>query len=48
MIVERSERKEKEERRRKIEETRYNGLYKEIITENIPEYLRGRRKRKDA
>lgn len=46
-IAERSERKEKEERRKKIGETRYNGLYKEVITENLPEYLRGRRKRKD-
>lgn len=46
-IAERSERKEKEERRKKIEETRYNGLYKQVITENLPEYLRGRRKRKD-
>lgn len=46
-ILEKIEVKEKEERRRKLEESRYNRTYKNVVTENMPKYLSGRRKRKD-
>lgn len=47
IVLERNESKEKEERRRKIEEARYNRNYKNVITENLPRYLTERRKRKE-
>jgi len=46
-ILESMERREKEERRQKINESRYNSYYKMIITEKISKYLEGRRKKKD-
>lgn len=42
-IVNGVERKEKEERRAKIENSRYNELYKKIQMDGMPEYLKGRR-----
>ncbi|XP_020294889.1 vicilin-like seed storage protein At2g18540 [Pseudomyrmex gracilis] len=36
-----------EERRKRIEESRYNDSYKKVITEELPEYLRGRKRKKD-
>lgn len=45
--MERVENKEREERREKIENSRYNEVYKKIQTEVIPEYLRRKRGRKD-
>jgi len=39
--------REREERVRKIRESKYNDVYKEIRTEKIPGYLRGRRKKKE-
>lgn len=47
MILEKIWRKEKEERQKKINESKYNSMYKDIITENLPKYLQGKRKRKD-
>lgn len=44
-IIERIKAKEKEERRKRIEESKYNEVYKYIITEKKPEYLRGKKKR---
>lgn len=46
-VLERIWRKEKEERQKKIGESRYNNRYREIIKENPPKYLQGKRKRKD-
>lgn len=46
-ILERIYREEKEERHKKIDEFRYNNNYKKIITEEIPKYLEGKKKRKD-
>jgi len=46
-IVEKIKKKEKEERRKKIEESKYNESYKNVITEELPEYLRGRRRKKE-
>lgn len=46
-IVNGVERKEKEERRAKIENSRYNELYKKIQTDGMPEYLKGRRGKKE-
>jgi len=40
-ILESIERREKEERRQKVNESRYNSYYKMIITEKIPKYLEG-------
>ncbi|XP_071572662.1 uncharacterized protein [Temnothorax nylanderi] len=40
------ERMEKEERRKKIGESRYNEYYRSIITEGVPKYLQGRKKKK--
>jgi len=45
--MEKVERKEKGERQRKINESKYNETYKNILTEELPKYLKGRRKRKD-
>lgn len=47
MILKRSERREKEKRRKKIADTRYYGIYKDLTTENMPEYLKEKMKRKD-
>lgn len=38
---------EKEERMKKIRESRYNANYEKIITESISEYLKGKMKKKD-
>lgn len=46
IIVERNENREREERRKKIAESRYNRTYKDILTRNLPKYLSERRKRK--
>jgi len=46
-FIERTERREKEERRQKVNESRYNSYYKRIITENTLKYLEGRKKGKD-
>lgn len=46
-IIERIKAKEKEERRKRIEESKYNEVYKYIITEKKPEYLRGKKKKRD-
>ncbi|KYN26816.1 hypothetical protein ALC57_03857, partial [Trachymyrmex cornetzi] len=41
------ENKEKKERRVKVSESRHNCNYKSIMTEKLPKYLEGKRKRKD-
>jgi hypothetical protein len=46
-FVKRIEEKEKEERQIKINESRYNSNYKEILTEELPKYLLGKKKKKD-
>lgn len=46
-IIERIKAKEKEERRKRIENSKYNEVYKYIITEKKPEYLRGKKKKRD-
>lgn len=46
-ILEKIWTKEKEETKKKIEESRYNNYYKEIWTVNLPDYLQGRKKKKD-
>lgn len=38
---------ERLERRKKIEGSKYNNIYKEIVAEELPEYLRERKKGKD-
>lgn len=43
--MERIERKEKE-KRKKIKESKYNEHYKNIMTEEVPGYLREKGKRK--
>lgn len=45
--MERIDKKEKEKRRIKIEKSKYNKIYKNIMTEELPAYLRGRRGKKD-
>lgn len=45
--MERLDRKGKEERRNKIEESNYNSLYKKTMLEEVPGYLQGKKKRKD-
>lgn len=47
MMLERSERREKEERRKKIADTRCYRIYKDLTTENMPEYLKEKMKRND-
>jgi len=44
---EKVQRKEKSERQRKINDSKYNETYKNILTEELPKYLKGRRKRKN-
>lgn len=39
--------KEKQERLKKIQEYKYNKIYRKMITEEISEYLYKRKKRKD-
>lgn len=46
-IVERIEKKEEEERRREIEESKYNELYKDIMTVDIPAYLQEKRSKRE-
>ncbi|XP_071636284.1 uncharacterized protein [Temnothorax longispinosus] len=46
-LVKRLEEKEKKERQIKINESRYNSNYKEILTEKLPKYLLGKKKKKD-
>lgn len=46
-IVDGVRRKEKEERKAKIENSKYNEIYKKIQTDGIPEYLKGRRGKKE-
>jgi len=46
-IMEKIERKEKSKMQRKINDSKYNETYKNILTEELPKYLKGRRKRKD-
>jgi len=41
-IMEKVERKEKSERQRKINDSKYNETYKNILTEELPKYLKGR------
>lgn len=43
-IMERLNRKETEERRKKIEESKYNNIYKEIMLEDVPGYPQGKEK----
>lgn len=38
-------RKEKEGRRKKIKESKYNNIYEDIITEDLPKYLQGKMKK---
>lgn len=38
-------RKEKEGRRKKIKESKYNKIYEDIITEDLPKYLQGKMKK---
>ena len=46
-MLERIRRKEEDERRKKIEEFKYNTKYKDVMTEEMPRYLQGRKKKKD-
>jgi len=46
-FVKRIEEKEREERQIKINESRYNSKYKEMLTEELPKYLLGKEKKKD-
>jgi len=46
-ILESIERREKKERRQKVNESRYNSYYKMITTEKILKYLEGRKTKKD-
>ena len=46
-IMDGERRREGEERKKRIEESKYNIHYKDIRTEKLPEYLRGRRKKKE-
>jgi len=46
-IIEKIRKKDKEERRKRIEESRYNDSYKNVRTEELPEYLRGKKRKKD-
>ncbi|XP_077278957.1 uncharacterized protein LOC143906639 [Temnothorax americanus] len=46
-LVKRKEEREKEERQIKIKESRYNSSYKEILTEELPKYLLGKKKKND-
>jgi len=46
-IMERIEERENEERKRKTEESRYNAIYKKIRTEGVPNYLKGKKSKKD-
>lgn len=39
--------KEKEERQKLIKESRYNSMYKDITTEELPKYLRRKKKGKN-
>jgi len=45
-IMERIEEREKEERKRKTEESRYNDIYKKIRTEGLPNYLKGKKSKR--
>lgn len=40
-------REKRKKKNGKITETRYNGIYKDLITENLPEYLCRRKKKKN-
>jgi len=46
-IVEKISKKDKEERRKRIEESKYNESYKNVVTEELPKYLRGRKRKKE-
>jgi len=46
-LMERIERREREERWKKINKSKSNEIYKEICTKERPGYLRGRRKKKE-
>lgn len=46
-FVKRIEKREREERRIKINESKYNRKYKEMLTEELPRYLLGKKKKKD-
>ena len=46
-MMERMARKEEQVRRKRIEESKYNEIYKNIIIEETPEYLRGKRSKKE-
>lgn len=46
-IKERIERKEEQVRRKKIEDSKYNETYKNIMTEGTPLYLKGKRNKKE-
>lgn len=46
-FVKRIEERERQERRIKINESRYNRKYKEMLTEELPRYLLGKKKKKD-
>lgn len=46
-IMEEIKEKEKEDKRKEIEESKYNKVYKYIVTEEKPEYLRGKKEKKD-
>lgn len=45
-IMERINRKEVHERGKKIEESKYNSMHKDLMTEEMSRYLRGRRKKR--
>lgn len=47
LVMEKLREKETEKRRQKIEESRYNDIYRLIKTEEIPEYLKTNMKKKD-
>lgn len=46
-FVKRIEERERQKRRIKINESRYNRKYKEMLTEDLPRYLLGKKKKKD-
>lgn len=46
-FIKRIEERERQKRRIKINESRYNRKYKEMLTEELPRYLLGKKKKKD-
>lgn len=47
MVMEKIQGKEQEERKKKVGKSKYNDTYKNIVTEEFPEYLKRKKKKKD-